>query len=251
MAERILEGKVAIVTGGSRGLGRAVAEAYADAGAVVLIASRKADACESTAAGIRARGGQAVAVPTKMDEPEQLLGLVSAAVDCHGRLDIVVNNAATALDQPLGELTKAGWLKAHGVNIFGPLFLSQAAAPHLARSPGGGVIINVSSAGGHMATPTQILYGSAKAAMLQFTRTLAKELAPHVRVNVLVPGPFRTQMTERAYPDAEAMEQLATMTALGRVADPSEFAGPALFLASDAASFITGAELVVDGGLLL
>lgn len=251
MAERTLDGRVAIVTGGSRGLGRAVAEAYADAGAAVLVASRKADACDAVADGIVSRGGRAVSVPTKMDEPDQITALVDRAISEFGRLDILVNNAASALDLPIGEITKAGWAKAHGVNLFGPLFLSQTAAPHLAKSPGGGVILNVASAGGRMATPDQVLYGSAKAAMLQFTRSLAKALAPDVRVNVLVPGPFRTQMTERAYPDEQGMAMLASTTLLGRVAEPEEFTGAALFLASDAARFITGAELAVDGGLLV
>lgn len=249
MSEQVLEGRVAIVTGGSRGIGQAVAEAYAAAGAGVVVASRKAEACAAVADGIVHVGGRALAVPTKMDDPAGIEALVQQTVDEFGRLDIVVNNAATALDQQFGEVTKEAWAKSHGVNLFGPLYLSQTAAPHL-KTSGHGVIINVSSAGAHLPTPEQVLYGSAKAAMGQLTRTLARALAPDVRVNLLTPGPFRTQMTERAFVNDEGMAFLAKTTLLKRVAEPAEMAGPALFLASDASSFVTGAELLVDGGLL-
>lgn len=242
-----LSGRVALVTGGSRGLGRAMALGFAKAGAAVVVASRKADACESVVADVTALGGQGMAVAVRMQEADEVRALVEAAVARFGRLDIVVNNAATVLDRTLEALTPDTFRGAFDTNLLGPMLLVQAAVPHLAEN-GVGSVINISSIAAVRATPTRYLYPPVKSAMLQVTRSLAVHLAPQrIRVNAIMPGTFRTDMVEKAY-SPEQLEGTARMTPLGRVADPDEIVGPSLFLASDMASFVTGTVLTVDGG---
>lgn len=242
-----LSGRVALVTGGSRGLGRAMSLGFAKAGAAVVVASRKADACESVVAELNAIGGQGLAVAVRMQEPDEVRALVDAAVARFGRLDIVVNNAATVLDRTLDALTPDAFRGAFDTNLLGPMLLVQAAVPHLAAN-GVGSVINISSIAAVRATPTRYLYPPVKSAMLQVTRSLAVHLAPQrIRVNAIMPGTFRTDMVEKAY-SPEQLEGTARMTPLGRVADPDEIVGPSLFLASDMASFVTGTVLTVDGG---
>lgn len=245
-----LTGRVALITGGSRGLGRAMALGFAKAGASVVVASRKVDACGEVVAEISALGGQGLAAAVRMQEPDEVHALVEAAVARFGRLDIVVNNAATVLDRTLEALTPDTFRGAFDTNLLGPMLLVQAAAPHLAAG-GVGSIINISSIAAVRATPTRYLYPPVKSAMLQVTRSLAVHLAPQgIRVNAIMPGTFRTDMVEKAY-TAEQLAGTARMTPLGRVAETDEIVGPALFLASDMASFVTGTVLTVDGGYLL
>ncbi len=242
-----LSGRVALVTGGSRGLGRAMALGFAKAGAAVVVASRKADACESVVGEIVTLGGAGLAVAVRMQEPDEVRQLVDAAVARFGRLDVVVNNAATVLDRTLEALSPDSFRGAFDTNLLGPMLLVQAAVPHLAAN-GVGSVINISSIAAARATPTRYLYPPVKSAMLQVTRSLAVHLAPQrIRVNAIMPGTFRTDMVEKAY-TAEQLEGTARMTPLGRVAEPEEIVGPALFLASDMASFVTGTVLTVDGG---
>lgn len=245
-----LSGRVAIVTGGSRGLGRAMATGLAKAGATVVVASRKQEACEEAAAEIRALGGRALAVAARMQEEEDLQALVAATVTEFGRLDIVINNAATVLDRTLEALTPDTFNGAFDTNLLGPLLLTRAAAPHLAAH-GVGSVINISSIAAVRATPTRFFYPAIKSAMLQHTRSLAVLLAPQrIRVNAIMPGTFRTDMVEKAY-NEEQLAETAERTPLARVAEPTELVGPALFLASDMSSYVTGAVLTVDGGQTL
>jgi NAD(P)-dependent dehydrogenase (short-subunit alcohol dehydrogenase family) len=243
-----LTGRVAIVTGGSRGLGRSIASGLVAAGARVTIASRKAQACEQAAAELEAEGGDALAVPAHMGEAADLERVVGATVDRFGGVDLVVNNAANALAQPMGGYTREAWEKSYGVNLFGPVFLTQLALPYLEASDGAAVL-NVVTAGAFRGSAGLSIYTSGKAALLHWTRSMAQELTPRgIRVNALAPGPFLTDMMTNN--PVEWQERTAEATLMKRIAAPEEIIGPALFLLSPAASYVTGAVLVADGGML-
>ena len=243
-----MTGRVVIVTGGTRGIGRALAEGYVATGAKVVVASRKAEACEETERQLRALGGDAIGVPTHLGELDALATLVRRTVDTFGRVDVVVNNAANALALPLGEYTPEAWAKAYDVNLRGPVFLVQEALPWLKQSRHAAVL-NVLSGAAFMFSSGLSLYAGAKAAMLAYTRTMASEFAPFgIRVNALAPGTTDTDMVRKNTP-----EQVAVMTSvqlMRRMAEPHEMVGPALLLTSDAGSFITGQSLCVDGGMV-
>lgn len=243
-----LTGRVAIVTGGTRGIGRAIAEGFVAAGASVTVASRKPDACAETEAHLRAMGGDALGVPTHVGDLDALGPLVRRTVDRFGRLDIVVNNAANALREDLGRFTPAAFEKSMDVNLRGPVFLVQEALPHLRDSPSASVV-NVISAGAFLFSAFTATYSAAKAALFSFTKSMAAEFAPMgVRVNALSPGTVNTDMVRNNPP--EAQERMAKAALMRRAADPDEMVGPALFLASDASSFVTGQVLLADGGLV-
>ena len=243
-----MSGRVVIVTGGTRGIGRALAEGYVCAGAKVVVASRKAEACKETEEHLRALGGEAIGVPTHLAELDDLAELVRRTVDEFGAVDVVVNNAATALAQPIGEYTPEAWQKSIDVNLRGPVFLVQEAIPHLKRSEHAAVL-NVLSGAAFMYSSTVSLYATGKAALLAQTRSAAAELAPFgIRVNALAPGTVDTDMVRANTP--EAQQVMADIMLLKRMAEPDEIVGPALLLTSDAGSFITGQVLLVDGGMV-
>ena len=243
-----LRGRTAIVTGGSRGIGLAIAEGFASAGANVVVASRKAAACEAAADRIRASGAEAIGVPTHLGELADLTSLVGASIEAFGGIDIVVNNAANALAQPLGEFTPEAWGKSFDVNVRGPVFLVQEALPYL-RASEHAAVINVVSVGAFLFSASVAMYAAGKAALVAFTRSMAAQYAADgVRVNALAPGSVDTDMTRNA--PAEMQASMASAAAQGRIAHPDEMIGPALLLASDAGSFITGQVLVADGGMV-
>lgn len=240
--------RVVVVTGGSRGIGLALAEGYVAAGAKVVVASRKADACDAARARLEAMGGDALGVPTHLGDLDALTALVDTTIDRYGRLDVLVNNAANALTQPIGQFTPEAYAKSFDVNVRGPIFLSQAALPHLAAS-GNGAILNIISAGAFLFSAEVAMYAAGKAAMLSFTKSFAAALAPQgVRVNALAPGPIDTDMV-RNNPQ-EFIDAMAASTLQRRVADPDEIVGAALLLTSDAGSYMTGQTVGVDGGLV-
>lgn len=245
-----LSGRVAIVTGGSRGLGRAIALGYAAAGASVVVASRKADNCAAVAQEISAAGGVALPVATHVGRPEALDALIAATVDRFGRIDIVVNNAANPLGGVLTDVTELAFEKSYAVNVRAPLLLASKAVDHLAAS-GHGVVINMITAGAFNPGPTLGLYCSGKAALWSLTKVMAKEWASRgVRVNALSPGPFETDMMAPTYAVPEYHESIIESTLLKRIAAPDEIVGAAVYLASDASSYVTGSVVCVDGGIM-
>ncbi|OHU62379.1 SDR family NAD(P)-dependent oxidoreductase [Mycobacteroides chelonae] len=243
-----LTGRTAIVTGGTRGIGRSLAEGYACAGANVVVANRKPEACAEAAEQLRSLGGRALGVPTHTGDIESLQHLVQAAVEEFGGVDIVVNNAANALTEPVGSFTVDGWDKSFGVNLRGPVFLVQAALPHLVTSRHAAVL-NVVSVGAFMFGQGVSMYSAAKAALVSYTRSAAAELASRgVRVNALAPGAIDTDMVRKT-PPAE-VERMANANHLKRLGLPDEMVGTALLLTSDAGSYITGQTIIADGGLV-
>jgi len=243
-----LDGRVALVTGGTRGIGRAIAREMALRGARVVVASRKDEACAATAAELNEQGFEALGVPCHMGSTTDIANLVRVGHDWFGALDIVVNNAANALALPVGSFTEDALQKSFEVNLKGPVLLIQEALPHLEASPAASVI-NVVSAGAWLFSANVAMYAAAKAAMVSYTKSMAAALAPKaIRVNALAPGSVDTDMLRNTGP--EAMKGMAAACLLRRVATPEEIAAPAVFLASDASSYMTGAVLHVDGGLV-
>lgn len=244
-----MSGRVVIVTGGTRGIGWALAQGYAAAGARVVVASRKEDACRQAEAALRDAGAEARGVATHMGDLDEVERLVATTVDTFGGVDVVVNNAANALAFAVGDITADGWQKSFDVNLRGPVFLVQDALPHLEASDHAAVL-NVVSAGAFMFSPYISMYAAAKAALMAFTRSMASEFAPRgIRVNALAPGSVDTDMVRKNTPEMQA--SMTNSSFQRRLARPDEMVGPALLLTSDAGSYITGQVIVVDGGGLV
>ncbi len=245
-----LDGKVAIVTGASRGIGRAIADAYADAGARVALASRTQEDLDVAADAIRQRGGQALAVAAHTGSDEAVEALVGRVTDEWGGVDVLVNNAATNPHfGPILTSEMSQWDKTYDVNVKGYFRTIRACAPSM-TARGGGSVINVASVAGERPIPGMGVYGISKAAVLMLTEVLGAELAPDVRVNAIVPGFVKTQFSSVLWQDEAGAKQLKRMIPQQRIAEPEELAPLALYLASDASSFVTGARFLIDGGQL-
>ncbi|MEM7341495.1 MAG: glucose 1-dehydrogenase [Actinomycetota bacterium] len=243
-----LTGKVAVVTGGSRGLGRAMCEAFAARGADVVIASRKLPACEILAKEITEETGRrAVGVACHVGHWDQCDALYEFVYDTFGRCDVLVNNAGMSpLYDSLGSVTEALYRKVMDVNLMGPFRLSALFGERMAAD-GGGSIINVSSVAAVRPTPNEAAYGAAKAGLNSITVSFSRALAPNVRVNTIMPGPFLTDISKAWDLDAFA-ETAKREIPLQRGGEPEEVIGAALYFASDASSYTTGAVLKIDGG---
>jgi NAD(P)-dependent dehydrogenase (short-subunit alcohol dehydrogenase family) len=248
-----LEGKVAIVTGASRGIGEAIARTFAAHGARVVVASRKVEACEQVAAAIAEQGGEALAVGCHTGKRDEVRALVARAVERFGKVDVLVNNAATNPHfGPLVSVEPGAWAKTFEVNLEGYFEAARAVAEHLTARGAPGSIVNVASIVGLGGAPLQGVYAMTKAAVISMTRTLAVELGPSgIRVNALAPGLVRTRFAQAIVSDESLSARIVDRTPLGRVAEPEEIAPAVLYLASDAASFVTGHTLVVDGGFTI
>jgi NAD(P)-dependent dehydrogenase (short-subunit alcohol dehydrogenase family) len=246
-----LTGKVAVVTGASRGIGEAIAKAYAEYGAQVIVSSRKQEGCEVVAAAINAAGGKATAVACHIGDMAALTHLFETVQRTCGRVDVLVNNAAAnpyyghVLDTDLGAFQKTV-----DVNIRGYFFASVLAG-RIMRAHGGGSIINVASVNAVRPGPLQGIYSITKTAVLGITRTFAKECGPDgIRCNALLPGLIRTKFAGALLSDEEQLKHYVGTNPLRRVGEPMELAGAALFLASSASSYVNGTFLNVDGGFL-
>lgn len=239
-----LTGKIALVTGGSRGMGLEMVRAFAGHGADVIVASRKLDACEAAAAEVRALGRKALAVSAHCGRWDDIDRLIATAYDAFGRVDILVNNAGMGPRVPSHEVTEDLFDKVVSLNFKGPFRLASQIGKRMADGDGG-VIVNISSSGGSRPLPEVVPYGSAKAALNAMTMSLAHEYAPKVRVNTLSPGPFLTDIAKAWTPEAREKSD----NALGRPGKPHEVVTAALFLASPQSTFVTGAHLRVDGGM--
>ena len=246
-----LTGRVALVTGGSRGIGEATARLLAAHGAHVVISSRDQAALDAVAESIRADGGQATAIAAHQGDPAALDGLLDAIDQQLGRLDILVNNAAT--NPYFGHITDTGLEmidKTLQVNIRGYFDLSARAAKRMRKS-GGGAIVNIASVNGIRPAPAQGIYSITKAAVINMTQAFAKECAPwNIRVNCVLPGLTDTKFASALTRNDAMLKQILPMIPLGRAAQPEEIAPAILFLVSDAASYVTGTGLTVDGGML-
>lgn len=246
-----LSGRAAIVTGSSRGIGRAIAVRLAEAGARVVISSRKEPACASVAEEINRAHGEtrAVAVAANISSKEDLKRLVDGAVSAFGRLDIVVCNAASnPYYGPLGGISDEQFRKILDNNIVSNHWLVQMALPYLERQKGGSIVI-VSSIGGLRGSPVIGAYNISKAADMQLARNLAVEFGPKgIRVNCIAPGLIRTDFARALWENPETLAGYERRTPLGRIGEPDEIAGCAVFLASPASAFMTGQTVVVDGG---
>ena len=249
-----LEGKVALVTGGSRGIGEATALGFARAGADVAVASRKIEDLEKVAEKIRGMGRKALAVEAHIARMDQLQPLVDRVVKEFGRIDILVNNAGTnpSLSSTL-EMTERLWDVVMNLNLKGLFFLSQVVA-RVMKEQGGGNIINVASIRGIVPElEAGHVYSVSKAGVIMATKVMALELAPYnIRVNAVAPGYIRTKLTQSGFDTLHGREEaLVARTPMGRVGDPEEITGTMLYLASDASNFMTGETIVVSGGHLL
>lgn len=243
-----LDGRVAIVTGAGQGIGAGCALALAEAGADVALAARTETDLEAVAGRVRALGRRAVVVPTDVTEADQLARLVEATVDGLGRVDVLVNNAGGWDPRPLPQTSARAVEAAFKFNVLAPFTLTQLCVPHMVAA-GAGSVVNISSRAASMVQPCFVAYATAKAALSMMTRAMAPELAPKVRVNAIEVGGVETAALAHVLTDDSIRTQLEDGTPMHRVGQPEDIAACVLYLASDAASWVTGKIFEVDGGV--
>ncbi|TLF47805.1 SDR family oxidoreductase [Halomonas urmiana] len=243
-----LDGQVALVTGGSSGLGRAMAAALAAAGARVVVAARRREALEESVSAIEAQGGQAAALVADLADPQALDEAARRAAEPFGTVTILVNAAGVNLRQPIEEVDLASWQLTLQLHLGTPFFLSRALVPGM-REKGYGRIINLASLQSQRAFPDSAPYGAGKGGIVQLTRAMAEAWSRHgINANAIAPGFFPTELTAPVFDDPASAEALAGRTAIGRNGTQEDIAGPTVFLASPAAGYVTGQTLYVDGG---
>lgn len=245
-----LDGKVAIVTGGSRGIGRAIALGLAEAGADVVLTSRKLPDLETVAAEVKELGRKALPVAANIRHLEEHKGVVQAALNEFGRIDVLVNNAGTnVVYSSLFDLDEKAWDVTMALNLKSVFFLSQRVAALMKERGEGGSIINISSDSGFRPYPGMSAYSISKCAVQHLTAVFAQELGPYnIRCNCIAPSVTRTRLSQALWDDADNLRRKEMNTSLGRIAEPIEMAGAALYLASDASSYMTGQTMLIDGG---
>jgi NAD(P)-dependent dehydrogenase (short-subunit alcohol dehydrogenase family) len=247
-----LDGKAAIITGASKGIGRAIALGFADAGAKVVVTSRNLEACAGVAREIADRGGTAIAVASDIGDLDTHQALLDATMHNFGRLDVLVNNAGVLKPHFTVKVTPAELDQLIAVNLKGPLFLSVAAMPHL-EADGGGSIVNIGALGATQPMEGIGAYCAVKAAMANWSNTMGREWAARgVRVNVLVPGTIATDMVLPRDPEKRQafIDDMSKQNVFGRIGEPDDLVGAAIYLASDASKFMTSRSVFVDGGML-
>jgi NAD(P)-dependent dehydrogenase (short-subunit alcohol dehydrogenase family) len=247
-----LDGQVAVITGSSRGIGRATALLMARLGAKVVVSSRKAQACEAVAEAIIAEGGEAAVIPCNVSNKSEVEGLIASTLERWGRIDVLVCNAASNPSfGPLADLTDEVFDKIMATNVRSNLWLCNGAIPGMAERGGGAVVI-ISSIAGIIASPMIGAYGMSKAADFALARTLAVEWSGrNVRVNCIAPGLVKTDFARALWEDKDRLAKRTAITPLRRIGEPEEIAPVAVFLASSAASFITGQTIIADGGVTI
>ena len=245
-----LSGKVAVVTGSSRGIGRASAELLAQLGAKVVVSSRKADACEEVARGIREAGGDALVIPCNISRRNEVEGLIDGATKHYGKIDILVCNAAVnPYYGPLLDITDEAFDKIMGSNVKSNVWLCARAIPQMAERGNGSVVI-ISSIGGLRGSTVIGAYGISKAADFALCRSLAGEWGPKgVRVNCIAPGLVKTDFARALWEDNALLKRRTATTPLRRIGEPHEIAGAVAYLGSNASTFMTGQTIVIDGGV--
>jgi 7-alpha-hydroxysteroid dehydrogenase len=242
-----LDGKVAVVTGAGHGIGRAIALAFAEAGAHVVVAARTEAAIEETAAQVRALGREGLAVRCDVTETAQLERLAEATLAKFGRVELLVNNAGGSLPRPALATSERAFEKIVRFNLTSPFLLTRLLVPRMVETAGGGAVVNISSGASQLALGGMAAYGSAKAGLNQLTRILAAEFAPKVRVNAIIVGQVDTPGASSVLSD-EVKRQVAAGLPMKRIGSDRDIAAAALYLASPAASWVTGRTLAVDGG---
>ncbi len=244
-----LTGKVAVITGSSRGIGRSIAEVYARHGAKVVISSRKPEPCNAVAEAIRSEGGEAIAVPCHIGKKEELQALVDKTLETWGRIDILVCNAATnPVYGPMSEISDEAFDKIMATNVKSTWQLCNMVLPQMAERKDGSVIL-LSSIAGLRGSLTIGTYGMSKAAEAGLARNLALEWGPsNIRINAIAPGLVKTDFAKALWEDPERLERVESRTPLRRIGEPEDIAGVALFLGSQAGAYVTGQTIVADGG---
>jgi NAD(P)-dependent dehydrogenase (short-subunit alcohol dehydrogenase family) len=250
-----LEGKVAVITGGSRGIGEAIARTFAAHGAKVVVAARKADGVASVAAALEKEygAGTALGLAAHTGKEDECVRLVAQAIERFGKVDVLVNNAGTnPYFGPMLNAEMGAWDKTFDVNLKGYFWCAREVARHAIARSAPASIVSIASVAGLMATPLQGIYGATKAAVVSLTKTLAVELAAsNIRVNAIAPGFVDTRLASAILKNDELLQHVLARTPMRRYGTPDEIAGGALYLASDAASFLTGHTLVIDGGMTI
>ena len=245
-----LAGRVAIITGGATGIGRAIAEAFVDVGAKVVLASRKQEKLDEAVVALRARGGEAMSVQTDVRSYEAVEAAVKACVSAYGGLDVMIANAAGNFVVPAAEMSPNAWKVVIDIDLNGTFHCARAAYPHLKQSPHGGRLIAISTTRALEGWPGCAHAGAAKAGVMSLMRTLAGEWGPDgIRCNTIAPGAIGdTEGVKRIYEDQGAAARELSSVPLGKFGATTDIANAAVFLCSDAGAYVTGADLVVDGG---